>query len=441
MDKSIKHKLVSGGLWVVGVKIIGLFSGVAVTALLARLLTLDEMGVYFLIFSLVTFSTLFSLLGMDRSVVRIVSESLALEQTDRARDAVKYVFQFGLVASIIVAILLVSGIGQWLSEKIFNSTLMAGIIYYAAIWVIIFTIQRLIVEVFRGFHDIRFAAIFNGLICSVISTVILSLILWKHEKTDIYLVLSVIIAAYAINVIFALAFLLGSTGKLSSKNARLISRSDIMRTSWPLYLTTLLLNGLQQSHLWLLAYYSVEESVAIYGAVLRLLALITVTLDIVRFVIAPMISELYAKKRYHEVEKVLRSTATIAGVPSLIALLIVMFFGKSILLYLYGSHYTIGYTALLVLSLAHLINVLTGIPAVLLVMASKEKFLLLSAFVSGSMGICLSILLVGSMDYLGVCIGAGVGIVLQNLFMAGYCLNKMSINTFMSLREVVQYIA
>jgi O-antigen/teichoic acid export membrane protein len=166
------------------------------------------------------------------------------------------------------------------------------------------------------------------------------------------------------------------------------------------------------------------------------LFLFTATTEFVRLIIPPLVSQLYTENRNSEVEKVLRSTATIAGVPSLIALLFVILFGKSVLLYLYGNHYAIGYATLLVLSGAHMINILTGTPGVLLVMASKEKFLLVAAVISGLLGISISISLVKSMGYLGVAIGAGVGIVVQNLMMAGYCFQVMSINTFMSIREI-----
>lgn len=436
MDKSIKQKLFSGGLWVFGGKILGLISGLAVNALLARLLTPNDMGVYFLIASLVSFSMLFSLLGMERSIVRIVSESLALEQIERACEAVKYVLQLGLLSSIIVAIFLVSGIGKWISERIFGSFLISDIIYFPAIWVVLFTLQRLLAETFRGFHDIRFATIFNGLVSSVVSAVVLCLILWKLKKADINLALLIIITANAINILLAFLFLMKRTGILSSKKSGFISRSDVMRSSWALYLLNFGLFFLQNGHLWLLAYYSSKDSVAIYGAVFRLVVLITSTLSIIKLAILPTISHLYTKKRYSEVEKVLRTTATISGIPSIIGLLLIIFLGKSMLLILYGDYYVMGYTALIVLCAAHLINVLTGAPGALLVMASKERVLLFACIVGVSFGISLSILLVHSLDYLGVSVGAGVGIILQNLFMAWYCVKKMSINTFMDFREI-----
>ena len=69
-------------------------------------------------------------------------------------------------------------------------------------------------------------------------------------------------------------------------------------------------------------------------------------------------------------------------------------------------------------------------------MASKEKFLLSCALISGIIGISLSIWLINYLDYIGVAIGAGAGIMVQNLLMAGYCYKKISINTFFSFSEL-----
>jgi O-antigen/teichoic acid export membrane protein len=69
-------------------------------------------------------------------------------------------------------------------------------------------------------------------------------------------------------------------------------------------------------------------------------------------------------------------------------------------------------------------------------MSAKEKVLLAISIFSGSLSILVSFILVDRFDYIGVAIGSGVGITVQNLLMAGYCLKKMKINTYMSLREI-----
>lgn len=439
MDKIIKQKLYSGGACVFGGKILSFFCQIAIHAFMARLLSPEDMGLYFLIASLVNLSMLFSLLGMDRSIVRIVSESMALERPHRARQAVGLVLQIGFLSSLFVAAFLLSGPGRFLFEKIFDSEEIGGILYFPAIWVLLFTLQSLIAESFRGFNELKFATIFNGLLSSAISALMLGIVLWCHLMVNLRIVLSIIIISYAINLVFALLILLKQTSRLPKSVLLSVTRYDVIKNSLILYATNILFFVMNSGHLWLLAYYSTKDNVAIYGAVLRLMVLITTTLSLIRLTILPSIGHLYAQKRYGEVENLLRSTATIAGLPAIAGLLLILLFGKSILLLQYGDHYISGYPALVVLALANLVNVFTGTPAVLLVMASREKYLFFFSLFSSSIGIMLSFLLLRSMNYIGVAIGAGTGIVLNNVLMAWYCQRALSINTLMSFKEVSNF--
>jgi len=422
-------------MWVVAGKFFSFFIHLAVTALMARLLPPDEMGIFFLISSLVNFYMMFSLLGMERSIVRTVAESLALDQPERASAAVRYVLQFGLLSSSVVAFLTMSEAGQMISERIFNMALTREFLIYSAAWVILLTLETLVVESFRGFHDIRFATIYNGLITYIFSSLALGFILLRSEKADITLVLQVIIIAHAINFMIAFFSLLKTTPIFRLRNTGVISRSHVLRTSWALYFTNISLFFMSSGQLWLLAYASTKESVAIYGAVSRFMILLTTTLTMVKFVILPMIGHLYTKKDYHKLERVLRSSATIAGLPAIAGLFLIIVFGKTILYYVYGPYYTAGYTALLILAVANLINVFTGVPGALMVMAGKENILLVFSVFSSLIGFALGFLLVGPMDCAGVAIGGGTGIILYNLIMFWYCKTRLSINTLMSFQE------
>jgi len=434
MDESIKQKLYSGGMWVVGLKILALPVGLVLIALLTRMLSAEEMGVYFLVSSLIEFLVLLSLLGMERSIVRIVSQALALKLPGRAWQAVRDVLSLGVLSTTIVAVLLAIGVGQFVSEKIFNSALMSELIYYLAIWMVLRGLQSLIAESFRGINDIRFATLFNGLIPNFLCVTVLALLFWMNVKINLSITLSIVISACVLNLLLGYVTLSQGTSKLGSNGS--IAVSEILKISWPFYFSAIFLTGLQRSHLWLLGFYSNAESIAIYGAVSQVVILFTATLQIVRLVIPAMVAKLYAQKKYNDLEKLLRSTATIAGVPSIIGLLLIVFFGKTILLHLYGESYANGYSILIILAIAHIINLLTGVPGILLMMSSKERVLLIISIFSGSLSFLVSFMLVNRFDYIGVAIGAGVGIAVHHLLMASYCLIKMNINTFISLSEI-----
>lgn len=441
MEISIKQKLFSGGIWVIGGKFFSFTSHLAVSALMARLMPPNQMGIYFLISSSVNFYMMFSLLGMERSVVRTVAESLALDQSERASAAVRYILQFGLLSSTVISILTITDTGRMIAARIFNLSLTGDVSIYPAIWIIILTLETLVVESFRGYHDIRFATIFNGLLTYMFSALALGFIFWQNGKADIALVLKVIVVAHSLNIMIAFFSLCKTTPIFRLRNTGSISRSHVLRTSWPLYFTNIAVFVMSSGQLWLLASFSTKSSVAIYGAVDRFMVLLTTTLSMVKFVILPTIGHLYTKKDYHRLERVLRSSATIAGLPAMGGFLLIILFGKGLLHYVYGDYYTAGYSALLILAIANLVNVFTGVPGVLLVMAGKEKILLVLSVVTSSIGFTLGFILVRRMDFLGVTIGNATGIILYNIIMCWYCKSRLSLNTLMSFSEFFSLIA
>jgi len=176
----LKRRLLSGGAWAFAGKIITVISSLVVNFLLARLLTPEEMGAYFLTFSLVSVAAMIAQLGLSQTVVRLVAESIGTGQPGRAAAAIRIVFRFGAIGSLLMAGFLALGIGAWIARTVFDSTIMAGVILLASLWVMVMTCQNLLAESFRGFHDIRLATIFGGLVTSVLSALLFG-VLWVWQ--------------------------------------------------------------------------------------------------------------------------------------------------------------------------------------------------------------------------------------------------------------------
>jgi len=249
-----------------------------------------------------------------------------------------------------------------------------------------------------------------------------------------------VIFSYTINILISLVIFANGEKKWRDGEAGMMSRFDVLKTSWLLQLMSLSYFVLNYSHLWILANSSNKEKVAIFGAVLRIVVLITTSIFMAQLIILPTIGDLYTKKQYHKLREVLRISATISGIPTFIAFLIIVFFGKKLLSIVFGQYYSAGHISLIIISFAQLSNVFSGNTGDLMVMASKEKYLVIYSIISVIIGSVVSFFLVGPFDLIGVSIGCAVGVIIQSLLMLLFCVRKLSINTCMDLKYFVDVI-
>src|SRR3712207_7596565 len=77
----LKRRLLRGGGWAFGGKMLVAFTGLASSALLARLLTPEELGTYFLAYSILNVGTSLGALGLTGTVVRLVAQGIDRKST------------------------------------------------------------------------------------------------------------------------------------------------------------------------------------------------------------------------------------------------------------------------------------------------------------------------------------------------------------------------
>jgi O-antigen/teichoic acid export membrane protein len=152
----------------------------------------------------------------------------------------------------------------------------------------------------------------------------------------------------------------------------------------------------------------------IYAAVSKLAMIGTLVMEAVRLPFAPQISGLLARgerDRARTVYQVGTSWMVAACWP---LYLLFAIFG-TVVLQIFGSEFSVGYTALLVLSLAMLLNVGTGSVTVLLLMAGKSSWNVFNTVAALAVNVGLGLLLVPRIGITGAAIGWAAGIAVDNL--------------------------
>ena len=411
MPTPLRQRLVAGGAWVVLGKLATASSTLILTFLLARVLDPTEVGLYGLAFSLVTAAALAGQLGLHQAVVRIVAEAIGRGDPARARGAVGLVYRGCVIGNLVVLGLLLAVAGTVLT-RCFGAAALASSIGLLVAWTAVTSFQVLTSETFRGFQDLRSATLYGGVITWVGATAALAVAWGVRGALDLTHVFGLTAAATALSLGLGLVALARRLRRMPA-GARPPVR-EVASIATPLWINGLTAFALGQADLWIVGAFLAKPELGVYTIVQRLVTLVSTWLILVNLVVPPFIAELYARGERARLERVLRQTASLAGVPALVVLGAYVAFGAPIL-GLVGADYRAGAGALALLSFGRLVNVVTGSCGVTMSMTGHQTLLMTINLVCGAATVLGCWLAAQAWGLVGVAAASSAGITLQNV--------------------------
>jgi O-antigen/teichoic acid export membrane protein len=415
---SLRKRLLSGGLWAFGSRFATAFTAFVTNVFLARLLSPQDLGAYFLAFSVVSVGSLVGLLGLDQAVVRLMAESVDMKQFERARYALGRVLSLaglGAVGAALTYLLF----GKFLETHVFRAPALVAVTGLVAAWIVVVALQLLIAEVFRGLHDIRLASIFFSLGNGVLLTTSLGVLWLLVDQTTLSSVLLLAIGSSLISTILAAWLLHRKVTSFPSESiaANIEGFGDLLRLAWPLLVMNVTLIALGQGYvdLWIIGAFLSEQDVAIFGAAARAVTLVVLPILIVNSVVSPLISGMYAQGRTQHLERALRATATLAAIPTLLTWAAFLLFGGPVLGLLFGPFYSEGAVVLALLGTGQLANVLVGPCGATLTMTGHQRVAMLITVAGGLLIVVAALALVVPYGTTGVAAATASGIVVTNV--------------------------
>ena len=436
--------MISGSTWALGGKIGAATIGLVTNGVLTRLLTKQEFGVYLLAFSIISLGAVVGSFGLPKTVLRFIAESMTLGQPGRARRAIYTALGLGVVGTVGTSLAYLFMVGDLVGRHLFDSSALIAVIGLTAGWMAISTMQEIVAETFRGFHDIRMATLFGGLatggksaglIMRAVLLACLLLLASTIEHTDVRTVMLVSIGSGAASSLLAVMFLHRRVSSLGTQGADdPISTKDTLRDAFPLLaisLTSFVL--LSAADLWILGFFRSTEEVGLYGAASRLVTLIAMPLLITNLVLPPIIAEMYAHGRTVRLERALRSFSTVSGVPSLLVLIVFMLLGGPILGVVYGSGYQSAAMVLVLLSAGKLAAVWAGSCGAVLQFTGHQGSMLRVNLLTSPLFIIGALLVVRDYGPIGVASMTAAITVLQNVALVLVTKRKTGMWTHVSL--------
>ncbi len=415
---SLRRRLLSGGAWSFASRVLGAFTTLASNILLARLLSPQGLGAYFLAFSLVTAASLLSLMGLDQAVVRFLGESVGLNQFERARRVLRKVLTLGMLGALALGLLYLS-FGYFVELFLLHAPELVQVTGLVALWMVVLAMQLLLAETFRGLHDIRLASIFFSLANGVLLTAFLG-VLWLLEgEADLAVVILLAVGSNLVSVILAAVLLYRRVASFPSGSEAdsTMGFGKIIRIGLPLMVFNMSLLVLSQGwvDLWILSAFHPEEVVAVFGAAARMGVLVAMPILVVNSVVSPLIAQMYAQGRQQELEHALRAAATLAAILAFVALLGFVMLGGPILGLVFGDYYRAGAMALALLSIAQFVNVWVGPSGIFLTMAGHQTAAMVITIAGGLVMIVAGIGLAGPYGATGVAAATAAGVIVTNV--------------------------
>ena len=406
--------------------------GIFTTGLLARMLSQQELGAYFLALTIVSLGAVVGSLGLPKTVVGLVAENMGVGRPERARRGIRTVLGLGLFGALGISLAYL-WVGDLVSEHLFHSSLLVGVTGLLAGWIAIAVVQEITAETFRGFHDIRLATLLGGLatagksgglIMRVLLLGVLVLLWVRSQHTSLTTVMLVCIGSGSMSVVLSLWLLYDKVSSLGSSEGsadeELVSAKEILDDATPFLAIALTSFVLLSADVWILGALGSLKEVGIYGAASRLVAFVVMPLLIVNLVLPPIVAEMYAQGRTGRLERTLRTFSTLAGIPSLLVLLVFMLLGGPILGLVYGKpiyHSDTAVLVLLILSAAKLTAVWSGSCGLVLQFTGHQSSMLRVSLLTSPLFFVVAILATQRYGPVGVACAVAVTTALQNVIM------------------------
>jgi O-antigen/teichoic acid export membrane protein len=310
-----------------------------------------------------------------------------------------------------------------------------------ALWIVAVTVRELVAETFRGFHEIRRATLFSGLVTGAASLAAY-VGMWQ---LDAPVDLAAVVWVATVVAVLVCGLSLWQLASLHpwAEHGDFRSFREVLSISAPLLVVGVSLLLTREAHLWVLASVETERETAVFGVLNRLLLLITMSQLLLNRVMMPTFAALHARKEKPRLERLLQLGAVMASVPALVIVAICLSFGAEVLRLLFGDYYgQHGHAALKIASVGHLINVMSGMAGSLLMMTGHERSVMRTTVVCGIASVFVTYVLVAHvrLGIEGAATGYALGVILTNVALWAIAWRKTGIWTHFTTRRLAEGI-
>jgi O-antigen/teichoic acid export membrane protein len=388
-----------------------------ISVALARLLGTREFGLYSIAISWSSLLIIVAKLGQDQIIVRFLASYRETEDHERSRGLIVYSFGFVAllgVCSSAVATMVVGRFFPDLSDSLRNALVLA-------FWLV--PLQVLVTaagSISNGYSQVVRAQIPTFL---VIPTLFLFLIGIAYvtpaiDSTAAHVV-GLQMLATLIGLTLAGYFVAITLPRAVFKAAPRYETGKWLRSALPIALMGGMYVINMNADIVMLGALASADMAGVYKAATRGADLVVFSLAIILPSLGPIVARLHTAGDRDRLQRGITKVARIGLLLSLPVALVLVVFGHWFL-FLFGEAYVGGRTALAILSLGQLVNVLAGPCANILIMTGNERIATAGVAVSTVVNISLNAVLIPVWGLEGAAFATAISIVIWNALLVRF---------------------
>ena len=381
-------------------EVLGNIIGCASNILITRRIGPNPFGIYILASTILRVVCIFSVAGIESGFIRFVS--LFHGRGDRAR--VKGVILFGskLVGLIsLFFFLLLLFTSNFISNQIFHNPDLSPALMLLLISLPFTTLMTIWLGGIQGFQVIKYRVYVEKLFHPL--SRLLFLILFFLLGMKLFGVILASILSAVAGFFIAFWYLIKIYPVHKDQLPPIYENRELIAFSLPVVFSTFFSFIIRCIGLLMLGYFATAKDVGIYGVVDRVIPVIILPLVSLNAIFLPMIAELYGKRDFTKLEGLYKIGTKWAITLAFPIFLTLSIFARPIL-NIFGTAFTEGTTALIILSISQMIWLSAGSCGPMLVMTGHQNLVLINDTFCALTNIALNYFLIARYGIIGAAV-------------------------------------
>ena len=387
---SLKQRLLAGAAWLGVGRICSIGAFLAADVLLGRTLPEQDFAAYLTATATAIMLATLVCFGTPKMLIRALKQQLQRGDIMGARAAMRSCF--GTIAMIASLVLLVFLVG---SNYVGSSPEWRGLRDYSLLvagWACLSAACLVSAHALQAIDDFRSAVLVGARNGGVIANVLFVSFAFGAYQLGL-LNLKFALASQVVFNSLALIVAVASIRRGFRKIEQQMTVSDdsvvesennlpnygarwFLLESWPNFIVQITSMSIVELQILLVGLLCTEREIADYGVVLRLLSVVYAAQALVTTALAPFVAELIAHKRLIQLERILRGSATLVAIPTLLLTAIFITFPEHVLSLTFGPEFVGGDWSLRIISVGCAIGILSGSNGLTMIMSGRQYLLM-----------------------------------------------------------------